>query len=258
MYSLGDLTDRNQCLALALSYYTLISGEMIERDYFQGSYEGTGRVYSWEDRALSLTGSYARFGDISFSIGATATYINEQVHDYSGEGFAFGIGALVKVNLFPSIPSESAHPYSYVTIGSAYNNLGPDMQMISNDYPIPYEFRIGSSYTYGYQKQAHPIWSVTGTLEISKIRYDESKLLIGIEAALSDLIALRSGIVDSDYDYETYGVGLQVDQLFSVLIPAIKNQNSFLSHLKLTYNYAYADYGILTSNSYHGLELNYR
>jgi hypothetical protein len=116
---------------LGVSLYGLSSGEMIERTWGSGEPGGTGRTFGWNDLAVGV--SYGRYLTDRFAVGFTVKFVGQFVHDYSASGWSADIGTVY----------DTGH--RGFKIAMVITNFGPDMTMISNSYPLPINFKFGSS-----------------------------------------------------------------------------------------------------------------
>lgn len=199
---------------LGISFYGLSSGDMIERDYYQGTYEGTGRTFSWRDYAMSV--SYGRYLTDRFSIGFSVKYIGEFVHDYSASGWAADVGTNYDTG------------FRGFKIAMLISNFGPDLQMITNDYPLPINFRFGGSINV-VQAEDH---MVTFAAEGSHPSDNLEKYNAGLEYVFKEMFSLRVGSrFNYDADGFTAGGGLRVP---------------FAEESELRFDYAFQDFGVLT------------
>ena len=253
MYAIGKQPDKKYYFATALSYQRLNSGDMIERDYYQGTYEGTGSTFSWKDNAVTLTGAYAYTGRVNFGLGVSVLYVNESAHDYSANGVAFSLGGLFQWEITPDLQQQTGYSFTNLSLGGAYDYLGPKLKMINTSYPLPRELLLGISCEFGIKNMSGKIWSLTGIAELSDVIDNQSVYHLGLEANLHTWVALRGGILDGKNNSSTYGFSVQVDRLFSMVFPAIKKPSSFLRNLSITYSFAIEDYETVTNTNYHGV-----
>lgn len=201
---------------LGVAAYTLTSGDMIERTYNQGTYEGTGRVFSYDDFALAV--SYGRYLTDRFSIGLSVKYIGEFTHDYSASGWAADIGTTYDTG------------FRGFKIGMMISNFGPDMRMITNDYPLPINFRFGGSINLveTADLEHRVLFSAEGWHPSDNLE----KYNAGVEYTFRQRFSLRAG---SRFQYDvgeyTFGGGLRVP---------------FGDENEIRVDYAYQDFGVLT------------
>ncbi|NOY89081.1 MAG: PorV/PorQ family protein [FCB group bacterium] len=199
---------------LGIGFYGLNSGDMIERTYEMGEYEGTGRIFYWRDAALSV--SYGRYLTDRFSFGFTIKYIGEFTHDYSASGWAADVGTNYDTG------------FRGFKIGMLISNFGPDMKFITNSYPLPINFKFGSSINV-IQSDNHVLTlSAEGTHPSDNLE----KYNTGLEYVYKDRFSLRLGErINYDIGGLTAGAGLSVP---------------FGQESELRFDYAYQDFGVLT------------
>jgi len=199
---------------LGIGMYALSSGDMIERDYSDGTYEGTGRTFSYNDFALSV--SYGRYLTDRFSIGFTVKYIGEHAHDYSANGWSADVGTIYDTG------------FRGFKIGMVITNFGPDMKFIQKDYPIPINFKFGGSINLIEAEDHLVTLSAEGTHPADNLE----KYNTGMEYIFKDRFILRAGSrFHYDEDGFTAGGGLRLP---------------FGEDREIGFDYAFQDFGILT------------
>ncbi|MDF1545528.1 MAG: PorV/PorQ family protein [bacterium] len=199
---------------LGVAAYALSSGEMIERTYERGTFEGTGRTFAWNDFALGVT--YGRYLTDRFSIGLSVKYINQSVHDFSANGWAADVGTLYDTG------------YRGFKIGMVINNFGPDMKMIENGYPLPINFKFGASINVLEEYDHLLTFSAEGSHPSDNLEKYNS----GLEYTFKDRFVLRAGSrFNYDVDGFTAGGGLRLP---------------FGEEREIRVDYAFQDFGILT------------
>ncbi len=201
---------------LGISAYTLTSGDMVETDYIN-IYDpqiGTGRIFSYDDFALGV--SYGRYLTDRFSIGFSVKYIGEFTHDYSASGWSADVGTNYDTG------------FRNFTIAMVITNFGPDMRMIADDYPLPINFKFGSSINV-LDGDDHVL---TFAAEGSHPSDNLEKYNSGLEYTYKERFVLRGGgRFNYDVDGFTAGGGLRVP---------------FGEESELRFDYAFQDFGILT------------
>lgn len=200
---------------LGISAYTLTSGDMIETDYLTFDPEaGTGRVFSWDDFALAV--SYGRYLTDRFSVGMSVKYVGEFTHDYSASGWSADIGTNYDTG------------FRNFTIAMAITNFGPDLRMISKDYPLPINFKFGAAIN-AVDTDNHVL---TVAAEGSHPSDNLEKYNTGFEYTYRELFVIRGG-GRFNYDVDGFTVGGGVRAPFG-------------EESELRFDYAYQDFGILT------------
>lgn len=198
--------------------YSLKSGDIIETTYEYGvvspTLAGTGRTFSWNDLALSL--SYGRYLTDRFSIGLSVKYLHEAIPDYSSNGWSADVGTLYDTG------------FRGFKIGMAITNFGPDMRFINVNYPLPINFKFGASINVLEQVDHYVTLSAEGWHPSDNLE----KYNVGLEYVFKDRFALRGGgRFNYDVDGFTAGGGLRVP---------------FNEDQEIRVDYAYQDFGILT------------
>lgn len=197
---------------LGIGLYGLSTDEMDETTYERPF--GTGRTFYWQDMALSV--SYGRYLTDRFSIGFTVKYIGEFTHDYSASGWSADVGTNYDTG------------FRGFKIAMAITNFGPDMKMVEKAYPLPINFRFGSTINV-INGEDHIL---TFALEGSHPSDNLEKYNSGLEYVFKDRFSLRVGTrFNYDEDGITAGGGIRV--------PLGEEQ-------EVRFDYAYQDFGVLT------------
>lgn len=199
---------------LGISVYALSSGSMIERTWERGTFEGTGRTFAWNDFAAAV--SYGRYLTDRFSVGFTVKFIGQYAHEYSANGWAADVGTMYNTG------------YRDFRIAMVITNFGPDMKFIEKAYPLPINFKFGTSINVidGLNNR------VTVAIEGQHPSDNLEKYNIGLEYTLMDMFTLRGGQrLNYDVDGFAAGGGLRLP---------------FGEERELRVDYAYQDFGILT------------
>ncbi len=192
----------------------LTSGNIIERTYERGTFEGTGRTFAWNDLAASL--SYGRYLTDRFSVGFTVKYIGEFAHDYTASGWSADVGTNYDTG------------FRGFRIGMVITNFGPDMKFIDNSYPLPINFRFGATINLVESYDHMVKFAAEGTHPSDNLEKYNS----GLEYTFKERFILRGGgRFNYDEDGLTFGGGLRVP---------------FGEDTELQVDYAYQDFGILT------------
>jgi len=199
---------------LGIGVYSLWSGDMIERDYNDGTYEGTGRVFSYNDFAASV--SYGRYLTDRFSIGFSVKYIGEYAHDYSANGWSADVGTIYDTG------------FRGFKIAMVITNFGPDMKFIQKTYPLPINFKFGGCINV-VEAEDH---LMTFAAEGSHPSDNLEKYNTGLEYIFKDRFILRAGgRFNYDVDGFTAGGGLRLP---------------FGEDREMGFDYAFQDFGVLT------------
>jgi long-subunit fatty acid transport protein len=115
---------------IGFAVYSLDAGDMLETTY-ENSLGTTGRTFSATDMAASV--SYARSLTDHFSIGATWKFIQERYAEESAIGWAADVGTTYNTG------------YRGIKMSMVISNFGPELKLISENYPLPINFRFGGS-----------------------------------------------------------------------------------------------------------------
>lgn len=199
---------------VGVGVYGLFSGDMIERTYQQGSYEGTGRNFQAQDVAVSV--GYGRYLTDRFSIGVNVKYIGEYFHDYTANGWSADVGTSYDTG------------FRGFKIAMVITNFGPDLKFIDKAYPLPINFRFGASINM-IQNHSHLL---VVAAEGSHPSDNLEKYNAGAEYTFKDRFVLRGGSrFNYDTDGLTFGGGVRVP---------------FGQENEIRVDYAYQDFGILT------------
>jgi len=199
---------------LGIGVYSLSSGDMIERTYKMGTFEGTGRIFSYRDFALAV--SYGRYLTDRFSVGVSVKYLGEFTHDYSASGWAADVGTNYDTG------------FRGFKIAMVITNFGPDMRMISNDYPLPINFKFGGAINV-LEGDSHLL---TFAAEGAHPADNLEKYNTGLEYTFQEMFTLRVGSrFNYDEDGVTFGGGARVP---------------FGEDRELRFDYAFQDFGVLT------------
>lgn len=197
---------------VGIGVYALSSGEMDETTYNFPT--GSGRTFSYNDVALGV--SYGRYLTDRFSIGLTLRYIGEFTHDYNANGWSADVGTSYDTG------------YRGFKIAMVITNFGPDLTMIDKEYPLPINFRFGSSINL-IEGEDHIL---TLAAEGAHPSDNLEKYNAGLEYSFQDRYFLRGGHrFNYDEDGLTAGAGLRLPL----------NQDRSIS-----VDYAFQDFGILT------------
>lgn len=198
---------------------------------------GTGSFYSASDFALGIT--YARWMTDRFSVGISAKYIRQTIHNEVANGVSFDIGTSLNIGI------------SGLTLAMALTNFGTEMRMSGDDliipfspgpaatpikaqletlqFPLPTNFRIGIAFQlvgpkslFFPSESSRVIAVLDGNHPIDEVERGN----FGIEYSWRESVMLRVGY---KYRYSeqgfTYGGGVQLS--------------------KITVDYAFTQFGLL-------------
>jgi hypothetical protein len=210
--------------------------------------DGTGATFKPYDLGLSV--NYSRQMTEKVSFGLNVKYLNETIGLVTAEALAFDAGLIYKTG------------YSGLQFGFAIMNYGtkghftgtglrrfyyrPDAPSIQTPVPILFEadyFELPSSVQGGISFEPFKTENVSTTLCADYIvnTFSRDRQNLGFEVGYDDMIFLRGGyIFQTDYNATTkgngnFGIGLKY---------------GFRNNIKLSFDYAYADLGILDNAQY--------
>ncbi len=180
---------------------------------------GNGQTWTSRDYAMAL--SYGAGLTDRFSFGITAKYITELMATYKATGWAMDLGTYYDTG------------FRNFKICMAIANFGPDMNFVSEDYPLPIDFRFGTAIDVIQSENSRLVAAV----QASHPNDNLEKYNAGLEYTFSDMFALRFG-KKFNYDYYdksnigdglTFGAGVKLN----------------FSTYRLNVDYAYQDLGYL-------------
>jgi hypothetical protein len=169
--------------------------EPLEKYNADGGYEGSFRFFD-----LLVSATYARAIEPSLSVGITGKTLYEKIDWSSATGFAVDLGVAYSPATWVFGGKMGA--------GLALRNLGPKMGYSGEDFDLPLTWQGGLSY--------QPAWlphhmSATLAADYVKIKDYDAGLLVGLELAFADMLAIRFGYRGPYEDGNlTFGLGLGV------------------------------------------------
>jgi len=238
--------------AIGLSLTSLTMGEMEVRTVAYP--EGTGEKFGASDIAIATT--YARNLTDRFSIGFNLKFISQKLWHESASGVALDIGTLFTTQ------------FRGMTLGMSICNFGSKMRMTGRDTQIPVDIApekygnnnkiVGNMRTdawdmplifrFGAAMNLIDNYNYRWTFAVDAMHPNDNTeyINIGTEYALRNMIFLRAGfknlfMKDSEEGF-TAGIGLQY---------------GFGGSLKVKFDYAYADFGILENVQRFSLALEF-
>jgi len=220
-YEFGGFTYPVPQLAgtFGLSFYWLGMDEMPVTDY--GHPHGNGQFFRAADYALGF--SYGAGLTDRFSLGITLKYISQYIETERATGWASDIGVYYDTG------------FRDFKICMVLANFGPDMKFISEPYPLPIDFRFGTSIDVIRTENSRLIFAAQGSHPNDNLE----KYNFGMEYWYNDMFALRTG-KKFNYDYydgsDTFG-GMSFGA--GARIP--------VSSFNMSIDYAYQDMGWLDS-----------
>lgn len=123
---------------------------------------------------LAVILSYARGFGNTLAVGINAKYLQEQIADESGNGYAFDFGGLYSFSEMP------------LSFGVNAQHVGPRIQYIEDAFPLPFVLRLGAAYR---------LWkdAVILTLDFIRPTDNDNSVGAGIGYTLANVLQLRTG-----------------------------------------------------------------
>jgi hypothetical protein len=175
---------------VGIGFYNLNSGDIPYTTH--GHPQGTGEFFRAVDYALTLT--YARSLTEHFSLGTTLKLIGEYYDNESARGWAADVGTLYDTG------------YRGFKIAMSIVNFGPDLKMIQQEYPLPINFKFGSSFNFIENPDHLAVFSLEGAHPSDNLEQYNA----GIEYWYLDKFSVRIGNrFNYDADGFTAGAGLK-------------------------------------------------
>lgn len=224
-------------------FVTLTSLGVPEEKVRTESYpEGDGRY--WDASSISMGIGFARKLTDRFSIGFQAKYVKESIWNTSASGFGLDVGTYYIT------------PFNDLVIGASISNFGTKLQLDGRDIQFNTDpngdIQTGPNNIpakYAMTSYDMPlIFKIGLAMDVVKTRFIKIKTAVdaahpndnneyvnaGVELGYDEMIFVRGGyrtlfLKDSEQSY-TFGAGLKYE---------------VAQGLKVTVNYAYADYGRL-------------
>jgi len=167
---------------IGFGFYNLNSGDIPLTTY--GNPAGTGEFFAANDYALSV--SYARSLTEHFSLGGTFKLVGEYYDNESARGWAADVGTLYDTG------------YRGFKIAIGIVNFGPDLKMVQQNYPLPINFKFGSSFNFVESPDHLAVFSIEGAHPSDNLEQYNA----GMEYWYLDKFALRVG---NRFNYDTDG-----------------------------------------------------
>jgi hypothetical protein len=159
---------------LAFSFYALDAGDILETTY-QNSLGTEDRTFTAQDHALGV--SYARSLTDHFSIGVTWKFIEERYAEERSMGWAADVGTTFDTG------------YRGIKMSMVISNFGPDMRFITEDYPLPINFKFGGTFNLLEGANHRATFSAEGSHPSDNLE----SYNMGMEYSYSEKYALRIG-----------------------------------------------------------------
>lgn len=205
-----------------ISFAALHSDEMKVRTPLKP--DGTGETFYCGNYRAGI--SYARFLTDRAALGISINYLNLKMWTYSVHSFSGDLGVFFKTDF---------HGFRF---GMSILNFGPDVKFISEEYALPINFNFGAAIE-PIRNDLHILILAVSTIKATDA---EQKLRIGSEYLYNNFIAVRGGYkFGLDAESWAFGGGLKTT----------------INNIKLQFDYAYADFGILGSRNLFTLGLSF-
>jgi len=181
---------------IGIGLYNLNSGDipLTGHDYIANPETGAfdGEYFRAVDYAVSL--SYARSLTEHFSLGGTFKLIGEYYDNESARGWAADVGTLYDTG------------YRGFKIAMSIVNFGPDIKMVQQGYPLPINFKFGSSFNFIESPEHLGVVSLEGAHPSDNLEQYNA----GLEYWYLDKFSVRIGNrFNYDSDGFTAGAGLK-------------------------------------------------
>lgn len=149
-----------------------------------------------------LSFSYARSIKSKYSLGLSAKWIYEKIDVYSASGFGFDLGGIC------SPFAGSGNPLvENLRFGAAIMDLGSKIKFKEERFPLPTQYKAGVGYSLEKKE-----WQSNFTLnmDLIKPRDDDTKLHLGTEYELYQILSLRMGYQFGYNDKSiSFGMGIK-------------------------------------------------
>jgi long-subunit fatty acid transport protein len=179
---------------IGLGFYGLDAGD-IPRTTYSFPY-GDGTTFGAKDYALSV--SYGRYLTDRFSVGMTFKIVDELLEIERASGWAADVGTIYNTG------------FRNFKITMMISNFGPNMKHISEDFPLPIDFRFGGAVDV-LDNHNH---RATLALEGSHPSDNRERYTAGIEYTFNEFALFRIGNrFERDLGGLSVGGGLRFDVL---------------------------------------------
>jgi long-subunit fatty acid transport protein len=212
-----------------ISFYMLGMDDMAVTGY--NSRTGTGQTFTAKDYALGF--SYGAGLTDRFSLGLTFKYVAQYIEEERAIGWAADIGTYYDTG------------FRNFKICMALANFGPDMKFIEEPYPLPIDFRFGTSIDVVNSANSQ----LTFAAQASHPNDNLEKYNFGLEYWYNSMFALRAG---KKFNYDYYD---ESDEFGGMTFGA--GARLMISDYQLALDYAYQDLGWLDSVNRFSLGLKF-
>lgn len=199
-------------------YCIRLDGELLA----QGYSADPARSYHWSDFASGVAVGFGWAGPLEVSLGLGTKYIRQEVKDFSANGISSDAGLILR---WPIRLMKENHIWLTPAAGISWLNFGPDLTMISQEYPLDGSRRAGLAVaimsTRDDNSASLPVWELTGTFEHEEFLNRKHSYIKRLAVAFSvlQLVTLRAGdYLNEDYTWNyTYGYTLDSRGLIRLL-----------------------------------------
>jgi hypothetical protein len=200
---------------------------------------GTGRTFTASDFVAGV--SFGRRLTDKFTVGGSVKFINENLADEAAYGWTADVGTYYQTG------------WKKVTLAMLVSNFGPDMNFVNGPFPMPMNFKFGTSIV-PYENKTN---QVVVDAEFCHPNDNLEMVSVGVEYGYKGLVFLRCGKKMNGWKRDKWReyVGNEQGKDPYIEYPII-NENGFISfdgfslgggvkfqNIGLSVDYSYATYG---------------
>ena len=205
--------------------------------------DGTGRVFAPSMTVINL--SFAKIMTANVNFGATAMFINENIHDVSASGLAFDFGFMYDPR------------WNGVSMGVTIKNYGGQMQFEGNGFKstsnqsttsgigAPFDLPSSINFGVGYNFYNEGLNSAMFTGTFQSNNFSQDVWQGGAEYAYDQKYFLRAGYNYSDRDNYLYGASFGA----GVMVP--------VGEMDFSLEYTWTQTEVFDNNQYFTLKANF-
>lgn len=198
---------------IGFGYYGLDAGDIdVTTPLYPNGVDGW--TFGAKDYALSL--SYGRFLTDRFSLGMTVKIVDELYEEERATGWAADVGTQYNTG------------WRNFKITMLLANFGPDMRFITQDYPLPINFKFGGALDVLDGPGHHAILAIEGSHPAD----NREKYNMGLEYTFRDFASFRVG---QRFEHDIGGMSLGGGVNFNMS-----------EKYKARIDYGYQDFGVLS------------
>ncbi len=186
---------------------------------------GTGVFYDVRDLAIGL--SYARQLTDRFSVGLSAKYVMQKLHNETASSITLDLGSYLKTGFHSLIIGMAISNFGGTmqldgrdlititdlnsTVGGNYN---PDARLTTQEYPLPLIFRVGLAMD--FIGGDDPVVSsensrFTIAIEGTHLNDNNERVNVGGEYSWTEIVFIRAGYkINYDSENWTFGAGFNI------------------------------------------------